>query len=491
MEVLSVASEVYPLIKTGGLADVAGALPLALVPYNVTMRTLLPGYPAVMAKLTETRVVAEFDDLFGAPGRLLAGRYAGLDLIVIEAAHLYDRPGNPYVGPEGWDWPDNWKRFSALSWVAAELGHGLVDGYQPQVIHCHDWQAGLTPAYIKYGPSERVKTVMTVHNMAFKGFFGPEVFGQLRLPPHAFGVNGVEYYGGISYLKSGMECADYVTTVSPNYADEIRTPEFGMGLEGLLNGRADTVIGILNGIDTVAWDPGADAALPQKFTATSVHMRAANKAAVVEKFGLDGTDGPLFCVVSRLTDQKGMDLLLQVLDGLVALGGRLAVLGSGDPGLEDGFRSAWQRHPGKVGLITGYNEELSHLIQGGADAILIPSRFEPCGLTQLYGLRYGCVPVVSRIGGLADTVIDANPAAIDAGVATGLLFNANDAHALYEAIRKAVRLYADDKTWKKIQRRGMKSDVSWETSAGQYADLYASLIGLKVNDDQDRSDDTL
>lgn len=485
IEVLSVASEVYPLIKTGGLADVAGALPRALSGRGVTMRTLVPGYPAVMSKLSGGRVVKQLDDLFGVAATLVAARVEGLDVIVIDAPTLYDRPGNPYVGPDGWDWPDNWQRFAALGWVAAELGMGLVEGYHPQVIHCHDWQAGLAPAYIKFGPSDTVKTVMTIHNIAFKGFFGSEIFDRLRLPPQAFGVGGVEYYGGISYLKSGMECADYVTTVSPNYADEIRTPEFGMGLEGLLNGRADTVVGILNGIDTEAWNPATDPALAQRFGANTLQGRQANKLAVTERFGLEAGPGPLFCVVSRLTDQKGMDVLLQTVDGLVDLGGRLAVLGSGEAYLEDGFRHMWQRHPGKVGLITGYDEQLSHLMQGGCDAIVIPSRFEPCGLTQLYGLRYGCVPVVSRIGGLADTVIDANPAALAAEVATGVVFDAGSSHALYEAIRRTVRLYQDDKLWKKIQRRGMKSDVSWDTSAARYADLYATLTGLSINDDPD------
>lgn len=485
IEVLSVASEVYPLIKTGGLADVAGALPGALSAHGVTMRTLVPGYPSVMGKLSGGRVVKELDDLFGVQAKLIAARVEGLDVIVIDAPQLYDRPGNPYVSPDGWDWPDNWKRFAALGWVAAELSMGMVDGYHPQVIHAHDWQAGLAPAYVKFSPVAHIKTVMTIHNIAFKGFFGAEIFGQLRLPQHAFGVGGVEYFGGVSYLKSGMECADFVTTVSPNYADEIRTPEFGMGLEGLLNGRAETVMGILNGIDVEAWDPATDNALVRTFTANTMNGRLVNKQAVVEKFGLDGTDGPLFCVVSRLTDQKGMDLLLQTVDGLVDLGGRLAVLGSGEAYLEDGFRNMTARHPGKVGMWSGYNEALSHLMQGGCDAIIIPSRFEPCGLTQLYGLRYGCVPVVSRIGGLADTVIDANPAAIAAEVATGVVFDANSAHALYEAIRRTVRLYRDEKIWKKIQRRGMKSDVSWDTSAGRYADLYASLLGLKTNDDSD------
>lgn len=485
IEVLSVASEVYPLIKTGGLADVAGALPGALGGRGITMRTLVPGYPAVMSKLTGGRVVKEIDDLFGVPAKLIAARVDGLDVIVIEAPALYDRPGNPYVSPDGWDWPDNWKRFAALSWVAAELGMGMVEGYHPQVLHCHDWQSGLAPAYIKYGPVDTVKTVMTIHNIAFKGFFGPEIFGQLRLPPQAFGVGGVEYYGGISYLKSGMECADYVTTVSPNYADEIRTPEFGMGLEGLLNGRADTVVGILNGIDIDAWDPAKDPALAQTYSANTIHMRQANKKAVAEKFGLDGTDGPLFCVISRLTDQKGMDLLLQAADGLVGLGGRLVVLGSGEAYIEDGFRHMAARHPGKIAIANGYDEALSHLMQAGCDAIVVPSRFEPCGLTQLYGLRYGCVPVVSRIGGLADTVIDANPAAVAAEVATGVVFDPGSAHALYEALRKTVRLYHDDRLWKKIQRRGMKSDVSWDTSAARYADLYANITGLMTNDDPD------
>ena len=485
IDVLSVASEIYPLIKTGGLADVAGALPSALAPHGVAMRTLVPGYQPVMAKLQGGRVVKEIDDLFGVPARLVAGRVDALDIIAIDAPALYERPGNPYVSPDGWDWPDNWRRFAALGWVAAELGMGMVEGYRPQVLHCHDWQGGLAPAYIKFGPVDSSKTVMTVHNIAFKGFFGSEIFGQLRLPPHAFGVGGVEYYGGISYLKSGLECADFVTTVSPNYADEIRTPQFGMGLEGLLNGRSDTVVGILNGIDTTAWDPATDPALVQNYTANTIQNRRANKQALARRFGLDGIDGPLFCVVTRLTDQKGMDLLLQVTDGLVDLGARLAVLGSGEAYLEDGFRHQWAKHPGKVGVITGYDESLSHLMQGGSDAILIPSRFEPCGLTQLYGLRYGCVPVVSRIGGLADTVIDANPAALAAEVATGVVFDPDNARALYEAIRRVVRLYRDDKLWRKIQRRGMKADVSWETSAARYADLYAALTGLNTHDHSD------
>lgn len=485
IEVLSVTSEVYPLIKTGGLADVAGALPGALSGSGVTMRTLVPGYPAVMARLSGGREVASFADLFGVRGRLVAGRVDGLDLIVLDAPALYDRPGNPYVGPEGWDWPDNWKRFAALSWVASELGLGLVEGYRPQVIHAHDWQAGLVPAYVKYGPSPTLKTVMTVHNMAFQGTFGAEIFGQLRLPEHAFSVEGVEYYGGVGYLKAGVECADVVTTVSPSYAGEIRTPAFGMGLEGLLNNRSATVFGVLNGIDMDAWNPATDTALAQTYSASTIQNRLANKRAVQEAFGLDPADGPLFAVVSRLTWQKGIDLLAANIDLMIAEGAQLAVLGSGDAELENAVRSATMRHPGRVGLVTGYNEKLSHLVQGGADVMMVPSRFEPCGLTQLYALRYGCVPLVSRVGGLNDTVIDANVAALQAEVATGVQFAPPSETALADAIRRTLALYADEKSWKKMQRRGMKSDVSWATSAARYAQLYASLIGLSTDDSAD------
>lgn len=486
IEVLSVTSELYPLVKTGGLADVAGALPAALAGSGVTMRTLVPGYPAVLGKMKGGREVARFDDLFGVTGRLIAGRAEGLDLIVLDAPALYDRPGNPYMGPEGWDWPDNWKRFAALSWVASELGLGLVEGYRPQVIHAHDWQAGLVPAYVKYGPSATLKTVMTVHNMAFQGTFGAEIFGQLRLPAHAFSVEGVEYYGGVGYLKAGVECADAVTTVSPTYAAEIRTPAFGMGLEGLLNNRSSTVSGVLNGIDMVAWNPATDTALKQTYTSSSIQNRLTNKRAIQEAFGLEASNGPLFAVVSRLTWQKGIDLLAANIDLIVAEGGQLAVLGSGDAELENAIRAAAVTYPGKVGLVTGYNEALSHLVQGGADVLMVPSRFEPCGLTQLYALRYGAVPLVSRVGGLNDTVIDSNVAAQTAEVSTGVQFAPPTEEALADAIRRVLALYADEKSWKKMQRRGMKSDVSWATSAARYAQLYASLTGMPINDNSDR-----
>lgn len=485
IEVLSVASEIYPLIKTGGLADVTGALPGALAPLGVSMRTLVPGYPSVTGALENARVVADMPDWFGGAGRLLAGRAAGLDVIVLDAPHLYARPGNPYLGPDGKDWIDNAMRFAALSFAAYELGRGLVDGYRPQILHSHDWQAGLVPAYVAFNAPIRVKTVLTIHNLAYQGVFGWDVFNDLRLDFRAAQEGAIEYFGSISYLKVGLQVADALTTVSPTYAHEIRTGAYGMGLEGLLQSRANVLHGILNGIDMEAWDPQADAALTEGYTASTTERRAQNRAALSQRFGIDNTPGPLFSVVSRLTWQKGMDLLVESVDALVAMGGKLIVLGSGDAMLENGLKGAAARHPGKVGMIVGYDEGLSHLIQGGADVMMVPSRFEPCGLTQLYGLRYGCVPLVSRVGGLADTIIDANEAAVEAGVATGIVFAPATTEALIEAIRRATVLYGRDKVWRKMQRRGMKSDVSWEASAEKYADLYSDLLGLKRDDQAD------
>ncbi len=476
IEVLSVASEIYPLVKTGGLADVTGALPAALAPLGITMRSLVPGYPSVMGALTGAETVADIGDFFGGSCRILAAKAAGLELLVVDAPQLYDRPGNPYISPDGQDWPDNWRRFAGLSYVAGRLANDLVPGYEPQVVHAHDWQAGLVPAYVKYFFSDRVRSVMTIHNLAFQGNFGSDIFGQLYLPPHAYSES-IEYYGGVSFLKAGLQTADALTTVSPTYAQEIRTAAYGMGLEGLLQARSGDLHGILNGIDTAAWDPAVDPDMPQNYSAATVHKRDENRRALYERFQLGG-NGPLFGVVSRLTWQKGMDMLVDCVDGLVEQGGMLCILGSGDPEITNGLLGAAMRHPGRVGIVASYDEKLAHVIQGGADVMLVPSRFEPCGLTQLIGLRYGCVPVVSRVGGLADTVIDANEAAIEAGVSTGLQFAPATEWALADAIRRTIALYNDDKTWRKMQRRGMKANVSWEHSAQKYARLYANPTGV-------------
>lgn len=477
MDVLSVASEIYPLVKTGGLADVAGALPAALAGQDIMMRTLVPGYPQVLAAMDKGRVVARFDDLFGGPAELLATRVEGLDLIVLDAKHLYDRAGGLYVDTAGLDWSDNWQRFAALSWVGAELAKGLVEGYRPAVLHAHDWQGAMAAAYVAFGGDPQTQVVVTIHNIAFQGHFDANIFPHLRLPPEAFSIYGVEYYGGVGYLKAGLRCAHAITTVSPTYAREIRTSAFGMGLEGLLNERGNDLYGILNGIDAVAWNPQTDPVLAAQYTAAHAQSRSVNRDALLERFGLEPSEGPLFALVSRLTWQKGIDILAENIDWLVSLGGQLAVLGSGDPHLEAAMAHAAARHPGRVGFISAYDEALSHLIQGGADVILVPSRFEPCGLTQLYALRYGAIPLVARVGGLADTVIDANTAAVEAGVATGIQFSPVDGLGLGDAISRAVSLYRQPDIWARMQRRGMKTDVSWTSSAARYAALYRKLAG--------------
>ena len=479
MKVLAVAPEIYPLVKTGGLADVAGALPAALVGYGVATRSLVPGYPAVMAAVGRKKALYRYDALFGGKAAVLAVEIAGLDLLVLDAPHLFDRPGGPYGDPVGGDWPDNWRRFAAFSRVASDIAGGILPGYVPDLVHAHDWQAAMAPAYMKYGGAPATPSVVTVHNLAFQGQFGAEIFPALGLPPAAMALDGVEYYGGVGFLKAGLQSAWAITTVSPTYAQEIRTPEFGMGLDGLINLRAGDLHGIVNGIDTAVWDPQTDAHLAAAYTAKSLRARAANRRAVEQRFGLDHDHAPLFCVISRLTWQKGMDILAGVVDRIAAAGARLAVLGSGDRALEGALLAASAHHRGRVGVVIGYDEALSHLMQGGCDAILVPSRFEPCGLTQLYALRYGCVPVVARTGGLADTVVDANEAALSSGAATGFLFAPGSPDALMHAVQRTIAAHGDPALWSSMQKQGMKADVSWVRSAGRYAQLYASLISRR------------
>lgn len=476
MQLLSVASEIYPLIKTGGLADVTGALPAALAGEGVATRTLVPGYPAVIARIGKAKVVRRYEALFGVPATVLAARVEGLDLLVLDAPDFFAREGGPYGDHAGNDWGDNWRRFAALSRVGADIAADGVKGWRPDVVHVHDWQAALTAAYMRFGPAHAVPKIVTIHNLAFQGRYGADVFGQLGLPPEAWGMDGVEYYGGVGYLKAGLVSADAITTVSPTYAEEIRSPVHGMGLDGLINGRVDRLYGILNGVDTAIWNPADDPLIPKAFSGRALAGRGANRRALEQQFGLDADDAPIFIIVSRLTWQKGMDLMVDALDHLVGLGAKLALLGSGDHPLEGAFLGAADRHRGRIGVRIGYDEPMSHLMQAGGDAILIPSRFEPCGLTQLYALRYGCLPVVARVGGLADTVIDANAAAVAAGAATGLVFAPSDPLALHGAIARTVRLHGDRPVWQAMQRAAMRADVSWGQSAARYAALYRSLL---------------
>ena len=487
MHVLFVTPECYPLIKTGGLADVAGALPLALAPLGVEAKVLLPAYRGLLDQIASPTVVAEVVDVFGGVGRLVAGTAeGGLNVLLLDAPHLYERAGNPYLGPDGVDWPDNDKRFGALSWIAAQLALGSVRtaaAWRPDIVHLHDWQAALTAAYLRFrpatvGPPANVPpSLLTIHNLAFQGLFPAETLAGLRLPAASFTVDGLEYYGQVSFLKAGVRYADHLSTVSPTYAREILTTEQGMGFDGLLQARAGELTGIVNGIDDAVWDPAADPLIVAPYSARRLNAKAANKAALQTELGLDvRRDVALFCVVSRLTTQKGLDLLLAAMPAALARGAHFAVLGSGERDLEAAFTSAASNHRGQVAVVIGYDESLSHRLQAGADAIVVPSRFEPCGLTQLYGLRYGTLPVVARVGGLADTVIDANEMALRDGVATGFQFAPVNAAALATALERAIELFADERGWLRIVRRAMSRDVGWDRAALDYVALYERML---------------
>lgn len=478
-DVLMVTPECYPLVKTGGLADVAGSLPLALAPVGVRSKVLMPGYPGVAEHLTDRRRVATVPDLFGGRASIVSGFTTdGLEVWLVDAPHLYDRDGGPYLDASGRDWPDNHLRFAALGWVGAEIALGRLGGWTPDLVHLHDWQSALTAAYLRYDSSAAPPpTLLTIHNLAFQGVFDAEVLGSLRLPPSAMDIDALEYWGRLSFLKAGVLWCDRINTVSPTYAREILGHEFGMGFDGLLRGRGGDLSGIVNGIDEAVWDPAGDPHVTTPYSMRRLGAKAANTAALREELGLRAdVVGPLFCVISRLTTQKGLDLLLEAIPHLVRSGAQLAVLGAGERWIEDGFRAAAAAHPHSVAAVIGYDEPLAHRLQAGADAIIVPSRFEPCGLTQLYGLRYGTLPLVARVGGLADTVIDANEAALRDGVATGFQFSPVTTDALSGAISRAVELHADSAAWHRVQRRAMTRDVSWELAAGHYRDLYDSIL---------------
>ncbi len=479
MRVLFIASECAPLIKTGGLADVVGALPKALGAVGTDVRVLLPAYPGLLDGLEADGEAIPTRPLFGRRARVVPGRRAGLRLLLLDAPRLFGRPGNPYVGKNGKDWPDNHKRFGALSAVGAWLADGKLPGWRPDVVHAHDWQAGLAPAYLALSKSKTAsRSVITVHNIAFQGLFPRKTMAELKLPASGFVQSGFEFYGEVGFLKAGLVYADAITTVSPTYARELTTPEYGMGLEGVIAQRRGSLTGILNGIDLDAWNPASDPDIAVPYDRSQLQGKSKNKAALQRRLGLTAdARAPLFCVVSRLTRQKGLDLLLDALPHLLWRGGQLALLGSGDADLEKSFAAAARANPGRVAVSLGYDEPLSHLMQAGADAILIPSRFEPCGLTQLYGLRYGTLPVVAHTGGLADTVIDANDAAIKANCATGFQFAPTTLSALRDALDRACDAFADKRLWRGMQRRAMKHPVGWDVSAAAYAALYQQLAG--------------
>ena len=474
MKVLFVTSECYPLVKTGGLADVTGALPLALAAIDIDARVLLPAYPRVREQLATSRVTTQIDDLFGGAAHLVDGRTtAGLKVTLIDAPHLYDRAGGgPYAGPDGHDWPDNHLRFAALSWVAAEIASWRLGQWKPDVVHVHDWHAALAAAYLQFNAPKkpsRVKrpvSLLTIHNLAFQGLFPDSLLSSLGLPEEAL-VDGMAYWGNLSFLKAGVRWCDGVSTVSPTYAREIVTPKDGMGFDGALHDRGTPIVGIANGIDLDVWNPATDANIAATYSRPTTRAKGPNKIALQTELGLDlDPSALLFCVISRLTEQKGLDLLLAALPRLLARGAQLAVLGTGDRKLEKGFLRAAKKHAGRVATVIDYDEAMSHRMQAGADAIIVPSRFEPCGLTQLYGLRYGTLPVVARVGGLADTVTD--------GV-TGFQFDPVDRNQLAGAIDSACEAFATTK-WQRMMKVAMAQDVGWGAAARSYGALYEQLL---------------
>jgi starch synthase len=480
IKVLHVAAEIFPLIKTGGLADVAGALPQALIAAGADTRLLLPGLPAIADAVMSQKTVLELGPLFGA-GRvtLRLGRLPASDVpaYVVDAPYLYRRGGGPYHAPDGSEWADNLQRFALLGWVGAHLAAGELDpDWTPRVLHAHDWHAAMACAYMAAHPGTTAGSIFTVHNLAFQGLFASDDFGQLRLPSRFMQSHGLEFHGQLSFMKAGLKYAQRITTVSPTYANEIATHEFGCGLDGVIRGRGRDVSGILNGVDPAVWNPATDASLAIHYSARSLAGKARCKTALQRETGLDPQAGaPLFGVVSRLTAQKGLDLVLAALPALLRSGGQLVLQGSGDPALEAAFGAAAAAHPGKVAVQIGYDEAMAHRLIAGADVIMVPSRFEPCGLTQLYGLRYGTLPLVRRVGGLADTVMDATEPALRDGRATGFAFDAASPVALEAALQRALQAFAKPAAWQRMMRAAMAQDFSWKEAAASYMALYASL----------------
>ncbi len=479
MKVLFATSEIAPWVKTGGLGDVAGALPQALRQAGCDVRVLTPRYPALRKAFPAAGRLARLDSLGGLlPAAELFEAISpdGLTLWLVDCPALFDRPGNPYLGPDGRDWQDNHLRFGLLSRVAARLaGDATPLDWRPDILHCHDWQTALAPYYLRFYEKGGAASVLTIHNLAFQGIFPPQTLDELGLLASDWHIDGVEYYSQLSFLKAGVRHADRLTTVSPTYAREIQTAAEGMGLSGLLKSRAPDLSGILNGIDTDLWSPARDPHLAANYDCDHLNAKRKNKAALQREMGLRVTgvrdDCPLFAVVSRLTNQKGLDLVAEAGAQLATLPAQLVALGNGDKPLEAAFRKLAERHPRQIAVTIGFDEALAHRIEAGADCFLMPSRFEPCGLNQMYSLAYGTPPLVRATGGLADTVIDA-----DSGAAgNGFVFSATTPAALMHTIRRAAQTWHDPIRWRQLQRTAMAGDYSWRVPAARYLDLYRTL----------------
>lgn len=486
MNILFATSEAHPLVKTGGLGDVSGSLPRAIRNAKHDVRLVLPAYPAAKdAAGTLKRVAA-----LSLPGattavRILQGRVpqTRVKLYLVDSPAHFERAGGPYSRPQGGDWPDNAERFALFARAVCELAMNRAGiDWQPELVHCNDWQTGLVPALLSLEPA-RPATLFTIHNLAYQGLFSRRQFDALHLPASWWSMHLLEFHQKMSFIKGGLVFADRLNTVSPTYAREICTPEFGCGLDGLLSRRSDYLSGILNGVDYRVWNPGRDRLIPHTYTARTLRLKQENKIALQESFSLPvKPQTPLFGHVGRLVEQKGVDLILALIPELLQRPMQLVFLGTGEPELETALRQAARKHPSKIGVRIGYDEALAHLVEAGSDAFLMPSRFEPCGLNQLYSLRYGTPPIVRRTGGLADSVVDADAEHLRQGTATGFLFDKAAPPALLHAIDRALNLFAQQRVWKTLIERGMHEDFSWSRSATAYLDLYQRAISDRKRD---------
>jgi starch synthase len=482
LKVLFVVAETWPLVKTGGLADVVPALARALREQGCDVRILMPGYREVEEAFAGQAAGRSFEVLPGIDRvRLIRGRLPDYDIPMwlLHCPSLYDRPGGPYVDEYGNDWWDNSVRFGVLGKVASlfATGRGL-DGWKANVLHGHDWHAGLAPAYAAFDRKVSAGTVFTIHNLAYQGNFDPGVRRFLGIEEQAFHMDGLEFYGQLSFLKAGLWYSDRLTTVSPTYADQVQTEEYGCGMSGVLRRRSAVLSGILNGVDGQVWSPDTDALLPARYTADDLDGKARCKLELQDRLGLvRGPEIPILGMVGRMATQKGWDLLAEAMPALLADKIQCALVGSGDHALEAQLGRLAARHPGAVGLHVGYDEPLSHLVMAGSDVFNVPSRFEPSGLTQMYSQRYGTPPVVRRTGGLADSVVEATPASIADGTGTGFFFEQADAGALADAVLRAVRMFREDRaTWRRLQANGMAHDFGWHKPAAAYRDVYEKAL---------------
>lgn len=475
-KILFVSSEVHPLIKTGGLADVAGSLPIALAELDQDVRIMIPKYHALKLEAdVEYRCTLRIDN---RDVNILEMRLPNTDVIVwlIDCPEYFDIPGNPYTDEFGNAWANSAARFSLFCRAAVEISQNRAHlDWKADIVHCNDWQSGLVPALLTLEPN-RPSTVFTIHNMVYQGLFPESTYFDLNLPGQLWHPGALEFHDLLSFIKGGIACADHITTVSPNYALEIQTAEYGYGLEGLLHHRHHELNGIINGIDTDIWNPEKDPRIAQNFTIDSLAKKAGNKAALQQHFSLPEDPAiPMIGLIGRLVDQKGIDLVIDCLDELVKYPVQFVLLGSGEKGFEHRLKNLSYLYPDKISVSIGYNEDLAHLIEAGSDMFLMPSRFEPCGLNQLYSQRYGTLPIVRKTGGLADTVVDAMPHTIADKTASGFVFEEPSVGTMLETIKRAILLYANKRTWQQLQKNAMRKDFSWQQSAQQYLDLYNTL----------------